>query len=134
MSKSLLVASLSSFVLLVVIDFIWLTNASNFLYKPKLGPLLLEKPVLWVAALFYLLYAVGIAGLVLRPAVAEGSIITALWMGALLGLVAYGTYDLTNQATIKGWSLTVTVVDMAWGAFVTGVVSAFGVWVSEKVG
>ena len=117
-----------------MVDFIWLTTASNFLYKPKLGPLLLEKPVLWAAALFYVLYAVGVAVLILRPAVAEGSVFTALWTGALLGLVAYGAYDLTNQATLKGWSLTVTVVDMAWGAFVTGVVSAFGVWVGNKFG
>jgi len=134
MSKPLIVASLSSFLLLVVVDFIWLSNAINFLYRPKLGGLLADKPVLWAAALFYVLYAVGLTVLVLRPAVAEGGVLTALWMGALLGLVAYGTYDLTNQATLKDWSLTVTVVDMAWGAFITGVVSAFGVWVSQRVG
>ena len=134
MSKPLIIASFSSFLLLVVVDYFWLSNAVNFLYRPKLGALLADKPVLWAAALFYVLYGIGVAVLVLRPALAEGGIVAALWMGALFGLVAYGTYDLTNQATIKGWSLTVTVVDMVWGAFITGVVSAFGVWVSQKVG
>ncbi len=134
MSKPLIIASFSSFLLLVVVDYFWLSNAVNFLYRPKLGALLADKPVLWAAALFYVLYGIGVAVLVLRPALAEGGIVAALWMGALFGLVAYGTYDLTNQATIKGWSLTVTVVDMVWGAFITGVVSAFGVWVSQRVG
>ena len=134
MSKPLIIASFSSFLLLVVVDYFWLSNAVNFLYRPKLGALLADKPVLWAAALFYVLYGIGVAVLVLRPALVESGIVAALWMGALFGLVAYGTYDLTNQATIKGWSLTVTVVDMVWGAFITGVVSAFGVWVSQKVG
>ncbi len=133
MSKSLVIASLASFLLLVVVDFVWLSQAVNFLYRPKLGGLLAEKPALGAAALFYLLYGVGMAALVIRPALAGGGVLTAAWTGALLGLVAYGTYDLTNQATLKGWSVTVTVVDMAWGAFVTAAVCAFGVWVSEKV-
>ena len=134
MSKTLVVASLTSLVLLVAVDFVWLSNAVNFLYRPKLGALLAEKPVLWAAVAFYLLYGVGMSLLVIRPALAEGGMFTAAWTGALLGLVAYGTYDLTNQTTLKGWSITVTVVDMAWGAFVTAAACAVGVWVSEKVG
>ena len=134
MSKAFTIASLSSFLILVVIDFIWLSNAVNFLYRPKLGGLLAEKPDLVAAVVFYLLYGVGMAVLVQRPAVAADSVFTALWMGAVLGLVAYGTYDLTNQATLKGWSVTVTVVDMAWGALVTGVSCAAGVWIAQKVG
>ena len=133
MSKAFTIASLSSFLILVVIDFVWLTNAANFLYRPKLGDLMNEKPVMWAAVLFYLLYAVGMAVFAIRPAVAEGSVLTALTMGAFLGFIAYGTYDLTNQATIKGWSLTVTVVDMAWGTLVTGVACAAGVWIAQKV-
>lgn len=134
MSKPLLIAALSSFTLLVVVDFIWLSQAVNFLYRPKLGGLLAEKPVLWAALLFYILYGVGMAFLAIRPALAGGGVQTAAWTGALMGLVAYGTYDLTNQATLKGWSITVTIVDMAWGALVTAAACAFGVWVSQKLG
>ncbi len=134
MSKSLVTASLASLVLLVVIDFVWLSNAANFLYRPKLGALLLDKPVIWPVVAFYLLYNVGMSVFVIRPALADGGVLTAAWTGALLGLVAYGAYDFTNQATLKGWSLTVTVVDMAWGAFVTGVACAAGVWVGQRVG
>ncbi len=134
MTKSVVIASVSSFLLLVVVDFVWLSNAMNFLYKPRLGDLLRDKPVLAPAVLFYLLYAVGMSLLVIRPAVAAGSVFTALWTGALLGLVAYGTYDLTNQATLKGWSLEVTIVDMAWGGLVTALACAAGDWIAQKVG
>ena len=58
--------------------------------------------------------------------------LAALWMGALFGLVTYGTYDLTNAATLKGWSLTVTIVDMLWGAFLAGLSAAVGVWVALR--
>ena len=70
--------------------------------------------------------------LVVRPALDATSIFASLWMGALFGLVAYGTYDLTNAATLKGWSLTVTVVDMLWGSLLTGLSSAVGVWLALR--
>jgi uncharacterized membrane protein len=133
-TKSFTIASLASLAFLVVVDFVWLSNAINFLYRPKLGSMLLEKPLMWAAVLFYLLYGTGMAVIAIRPALADGSVLTALWMGAFMGLVAYGTYDLTNLATLKGWSVTITLVDMAWGAFITGVSCAFGVWVAQKVG
>ena len=133
MSKSFLIAASSSFVILLAADFVWLSNAVNFLNRPRLGALLADKPVLWAAALFYVLYGIGLTFLVVRPAVSADSVFTALWTGALFGLVAYGTYDLTNQATLKGWSLTVTVVDMAWGATISAGAPALGVWFARKL-
>ena len=133
MSKSFLIAASSSFVILLAADFVWLSNAVNFLYRPRLGALLADKPVLWAAALFYVLYGIGLTFLVVRPAVSADSVFTALWTGALFGLVAYGTYDLTNQATLKGWSLTVTVVAVAWGATISAVAPALGVWFAQKL-
>lgn len=133
MLKGYAAASLITFVVFVVIDIIWLSNAARLIYRPQLGSLLLEKPVFSAAVVFYLLYGVGLAALIVRPAMAAGSPLTALWTGALLGLVAYGTYDLTNAATLKGWSLTVTLVDMAWGAVLTGCAAAIGVWLGTKL-
>ena len=54
-------------------------------------------------------------------------------MGALFGLVAYGTYDLTNLATIKGWSLKVTIIDLLWGGILTGTVSALTIWIMSNI-
>lgn len=133
MTKAFTIASLSGFLILVVFDFLWLSNAVNFLYRPRIGHLLADKPNMAAAIVFYLLYGIGMAVIVQRPAVAEGSVLTALWMGAFLGLIAYGTYDLTNQATLKDWSVVITVADMIWGAFVTGVSCAAGLWIAQKL-
>ncbi|MBS29158.1 MAG: hypothetical protein CL566_09605 [Alphaproteobacteria bacterium] len=134
MVKSIATASVAAFFIFVVIDFIWLSNAGRLLYRPQLGSLLLDRPGIPPAIMFYILYGIGLTLLVVRPAVESGSLAGALWMGALFGLVAYGTYDLTNAATLRGWSWTVTVVDMAWGAFLTGVSTFAGVWLARLLG
>lgn len=111
------------------LDFVWLTSVTDRFYRPQLGGLLLDNPNLVIAGLFYLAYLVGVVLLVAAPA--EGDVVKALLMGAVLGFVAYGTYDLTNLATVKGFSPAVAVVDMAWGTFLTGVSAAGGVWISR---
>ena len=132
MLKIYALASLFTFLVFIIVDFIWLANATRFLYKPHIGPLLLEKPVLPAAAIFYILYVFGLIFLVLKPAIDANSLINAIWLGGVFGLVADGTYDLTNLATIRGWSVTVTLVDMLWGAFLTGLSAGLGVWISFK--
>ncbi len=109
----------------LAIDAVWLTTMTGAFYKPRLGALLLDKPDLLTALGFYLLYCVGVLGLAVRPALQSGEWTDALWRGALLGLVAYGTYDLTNQATLKGWSVELTIVDMIWGTVLTGAAASF---------
>jgi uncharacterized membrane protein len=88
--------------------------------------MMLDKPLLGVAFLFYLLYVVGIVVFAVLPGLREENWRTAAMLGALLGLVAYGTYDLTNLATLKGWPMTVTIVDMAWGVVLTAASATAG--------
>ncbi len=133
MTKSLLLCSGIAFALFLIIDFIWLSIAVKFIYKPLLGSLLLEKPILWAAFTFYFLYIVGITFLVLKPNLNNFQIFDAFWMGALFGLVAYGTYDLTNLATIKNWSLKVTIIDLIWGGVLTSTVSSLSIWIMSKI-
>lgn len=115
-----------------VIDFIWLSTQIGT-YRRELGSLLLDKPNLGVAALFYVLYVVGIVLLAIRPALAGGNWWEATLLGALLGLVAYGTYDVTNLSTIKGWSVTITAIDLAWGTFLTATAATAGFFVARMV-
>ena len=82
----------------------WLTIAGRRLYRPELGELLLEHYRVAPAAIFYLLYVVGILIFAVQPAAASSRWQTALLYGALFGFFAYGTYDFTNLATLKGWS------------------------------
>lgn len=135
MSKSLAFAALGMWAVLAVLDYLWLSTATRWLYRPRLGHLLSEQLVWPPALLFYLLYGVGLLAFVLRPALNDGSGLPVVFFwGALFGLVAYGTYDLTNHATLRDWPLAVTAVDMAWGALLSGAASVAGVWLARKFG
>ena len=114
------------------LDFVWLTLTGKNFYRRELGDLLLEQPNLMIAAGFYLAYVAGLVILVAAPA--EGDVLKALLMGAVLGLVAYGTYDLTNLSTMRGFTPTVALVDMAWGTLLTAASAAGGVWIASRFG
>ncbi|WP_019197671.1 DUF2177 family protein [Afipia birgiae] len=109
----------------LVLDFVWLSRAASF-YRFELGGLLAERPNLIIAGFFYALYISGILVLAVLPAERNGSWITALLLGGLLGLVAYGTYDLTNLSTLEGWSPKVALVDLVWGTLLTAASSLSG--------
>ncbi len=121
---------LASAVVFFVIDFVWLSLAGPTLYKREIGQLLLEQPNLLVAAGFYLFYVLGLVILVTAPA--NGDVVKALLMGAVLGFVAYGTYDLTNLSTMRGFTPTIAAIDMAWGTFLTAISAAAGVFLVNR--
>lgn len=113
----------------VVIDGIWLSTMAPRFYQKYIGNLLATTPNWTAAVVFYLLYMVGIVALVVNPAIAQNQTLgKVILMGAIFGGIAYATYDLTNQATLKEWSTIVTVVDIIWGAILTGSVSVIAVW------
>lgn len=115
-------------VIFFVLDFVWLSLSSGPIYRKEIGALLLAEPNLAIAAGFYLIYVLGLVVIVSAPA--NGDVAKALVMGALFGLVAYGTYDLTNLSTMKGFTATVAIIDMAWGTFVTAASAAGGVFLA----
>lgn len=115
-----------------VLDFFWLTTASNGLYQKDLGPLLAENPNMVVAVIFYLIYIVGIQIFAVRPALESGDWKTAALFGALFGFFTYATYDLTNMATMKVWTLRVTLLDIAWGTILTGITASAGALAALK--
>ena len=87
--------------------------------KARLGQMLLDKPIWRVAILFYLIHAVGIAVFAVPLALNAGTWTSALLYGGLFGFCVYAAYDLTNLATLRGWPMAVSAVDLAWGAVVT---------------
>ncbi len=105
-----------------LLDAIWLILMTPRFYRPAMGHLLSDTLHFKAAFLFYLLYGFGILALVVLPALQHATRLPQVALfAAIFGLVAYGTYDLTNHATLKNWPWTVTVVDMAWGTLLTGV-------------
>ena len=110
---------LTALVVCVAVDFIWLSLTTSRLYGPVMGDMLAAKPDLTAAAAFYLLYAAGVTIFVGAPALKAGRWSNAARMGALFALFCYMTYDLTNQATLRSWSIQLTLADIAWGMFLT---------------
>jgi len=108
-----------SAIVVAVLDGVWLTVMGNKLYRPVLGDWMANKVNLPAAAAFYVIFLVGVTFLATAPALRELSASRAALNGAVLGFVAYATYDLTNQATLTRWSTTITLSDIAWGTFMT---------------
>ena len=107
----------------VAIDMLWLGFIIKDFYRNRIGDLM--GHINWIAAvMFYLVFLVGLTIFATYPAVVKGSVITGATLGSLFGFFTYATYDLTNLATLRGWSLSVALVDMVWGAVLGGVVAA----------
>ena len=131
--KEYLVAYIGSAVVFLGLDFLWLTIANARFYRPTLGAILLDKPRLVPALIFYLIYLSGINLFAVAPALRTGNWTAAALLGAAFGLVAYGTYDLTNQATLTVWTSRITLMDLAWGTFVSGAGATAGYAVASWV-
>ena len=115
-----LIAYIATGISFAVIDSFWLRTMYTRLYVPEIGELLM-KGLRWGPAIsFYLLYILGIMIFAVGPALQSGKWQTALIQGAMFGFFCYMTYDLTNHATLKVWSLKVTILDMIWGTLLTG--------------
>lgn len=121
--RTLTASYLAAFAVFCGLDFVWLSFASNTIYRPAIGELLRSGFNAPPAVAFYLIYVGGVVVLAVRPA---ASLAQAMSRGAVYGFCAYATYDLTNQATLRHWPLTLSLVDMAWGTALSAVAAACG--------
>jgi uncharacterized membrane protein len=132
--KTILAAYAAAAAAMLALDAVWLSVSADLLYRPLLGDILLPsfRPV--PAILFYVLYVAGIVIFAIKPALVTGHWSAAAGKGALLGFFCYATYDLTNQATLKTWPVTVTIVDMGWGTLLTACVATAGYLAASRLG
>ena len=124
--RSYSIAYIATGLVFLAIDAIWLTVAAQRLYRPLMGEMLLENFRVVPAILFYVIYIGGIVVFAVAPAFTTDRWTTATLYGALLGLLAYATYDLTNQATLRNWPVIVTIIDLSWGTFLTALAATIG--------
>ena len=127
-------AYVGSGVAFAAVDFVWLSTMTDRLYKPVIGPIMAPKPDMVAAVLFYLVMIGGIVFLAIAPALKEGAWTRAALNGAVLGFVAYATYDLTNQATLATWSIKLTLLDLMWGTFLSTVAASAGYFAATFIG
>lgn len=113
-----------------LIDMLWLGIVARGFYQTHLATFL--GPVNWPAAVgFYLIYIIGILFFAVVPALEANSLMKAVLLGALFGFFTYATYDMTNLATLKDWPIIVVVVDIIWGAVLSGSVAAVSYWLGK---
>jgi uncharacterized membrane protein len=115
------------------IDALWLSVMGPLLYRPTLGDILLAELRIGPAIAFYLVYPLGVLVLVVLPALKSSSFAAAIGYGIVLGVVCYATYDLTNFATLRNWTLQLTLLDMTYGAIVSGLAAALAFWVARTI-
>lgn len=116
------------------LDAVWLSLMGPRLYKPTLGDILLANVNVAPAIAFYLIYPIGILVFAVLPALKSDSAASAMIYGVLFGGLAYATYDLTNHATLRNWTLQLTLADVAWGAFASGVTAVTAYYLTRTIG
>ncbi len=128
-----LIAYIGTAIVFFGFDFLWLSKLAIGFYKREIGGLMLAKPNFAAAGIFYLFYIAGIVYFAVIPAVNGGTWQSAMVSGAILGFIGYGTYDMTNLSTLKGWSWKMCVVDIIWGTILTGAAAVGGYWLVQAV-
>lgn len=116
----------------LVVDGLWLTLIAKNFYNKHLGYIMSKNPNLLAAGLFYLIYIFAMVVLIVSPGIEKGSFWSTVLSGALFGLCCYATYDLTNLATVQGWPLVVTIVDLIWGTVLSATIAAISFLVFHK--
>lgn len=132
MSKYLVMYGVTAVVFLAV-DFVWLSVVARGMYADQIGSMLREQPNFAAAGIFYLAFAAGIVYFAVAPAVAQGNPTVALINGAILGVLAYATYDVTNYSTLKDWPIMISVIDTLWGTALTGLAAFAGYWGTQAL-
>ena len=118
---------------LVVVDMIWLLGIAKGLYRAEMGDLMASEPKILAGLAFYVLYAIGVCIFVVVPAITKQSWFDAVLYGALFGFFCYMTYDLTSLAVVKNFSTRLAFIGIAWGSFLTALLSGFTYWVGKKI-
>jgi uncharacterized membrane protein len=123
---------ISALVIFGMIDAAWLGLMGSALYRPTLGDILLPDVQLAPAIAFYLAYPIGIVVFAVMPALRSGgSLWLAFQFALLFGALAYATYDLTNYATLRNWTLQITIIDICYGALASGLAAVVATFVTR---
>ncbi len=120
-------------VVFFLVDIVWLGFISNNLYKTYLGHLMAPKVNWYAALIFYFIFIAGLLFFVINPALGKESLKYAIIAGGFFGFITYGTYDLTNLATLKDWPLNITIIDLIWGTFLNAATSGITYIIADKI-
>ena len=131
---SYLVAYITALVVFGAVDATWLTVMGPILYRPVLGDIIAPSLRLAPAIVFYLMYPVGLVVFAVMPALRSGSVSNAFLLALLFGAIAYGTYDLTNYATLRVWTMQITIADLVYGALTSAIAATAATFMVRWIG
>ena len=120
------IAYIAALIVFGAIDAVWLTTMGAVLYRPALGDILAPNLRVVPAIAFYLMYPIGIVVFAVLPGLRAQSPLAAASLALLFGALAYATYDLTNYATLRNWTLQITVIDIGYGALASSIAATVG--------
>lgn len=123
-----IIAYLATLAVFTVVDLVWLGFVMTPVFKADVPAMLAAEPKIAAAAVFYAAFCAGLVYFAVLSSVEKGSMVQAGRDGALIGLMAYGTYELTNMATLRDWTWRLVVIDMTWGAVLCGLAAGAGTW------
>jgi uncharacterized membrane protein len=118
---------------MAALDFLWIGYLAKHLYQSGIGHLMADKPNLVAAAVFYLVFCAGLLWFAIIPNLLKPGLTSALVSAAVFGFCAYATYDLSNLATLKAWPLSLTLIDIAWGTFVSVIAVTIGITIGKAI-
>ncbi len=127
-----IITYMATLVVFVAIDMVWLVWLARATYVAEMGELMRKQPNIVAAVAFYLLYAAGLMFFAVNPGLKAGSMMQAVLLGGALGLVAYGTYDLTNLSVLNGFGVKIALIDLVWGTFLSAITAGLIVAVMRK--
>lgn len=125
-------AYIAILIFMFIVDLIWLSQLAQPLYQAGIGHLMADAPKLAYAALFYLVFVIGLMWFAVRPNVLVNGLKSTFTAGAAFGFFVYASYDLTNLALLKDWPLGLSLIDITWGTFLSGFCAATGKYVLNK--
>ena len=125
-------AYLTTLIIMLVVDIIWLSVLAKPIYQQGIGHLMANQANLFYASLFYLIYVFGLIKLSVAPYALTRGIKKTFIAGAGVGFFVYASFDLTNLALLKDWPLGLSLLDISWGTFISGVSAAAGKWVFDR--
>lgn len=129
----LLVTYVLTLVVFAALDYAWVGVVMRERYQRYIGHLLAQRFNVRAIIAFYLIFTLGLSFFAVSPGFIKGSFVAAFVLGALFGFFTYATYNLTNMATLRGWPLRMTLLDMTWGTVMPGVVAMAGLFIAQAL-
>ena len=127
----LVILYLATAIVFLALDAVALKSVLKPMFDKQLGSMLLDDIRMRPAIIFYLFYIAGVLWFVSVPALKAEMPLQALIGGAIIGALAYGTYEFTNFATLRDWTSQLVMVDLAWGTVLTGFSAWAGVMITR---